>query len=143
MSANQIKELQAECRTRCIATRRGLLLRQIPRAPPALASDNLSEARRELRRWEMTDPLMTTMFAAAGLVLAAVSLLWRSRARASRRKSAFDAFADCEIARARSSRFQIGLAPSRLDGSRRPLLPHHFVCLGGNNNATNQRCRTQ
>ena len=52
----------------------------------------------------MPDPMMSTMLAAAALLIGAVGFAWQYRVRAHRRNAALDAYADREILRARSKR---------------------------------------
>ena len=47
----------------------------------------------------MTGPIMSIVFAAAVLLVAAVGFVWQSRARTHRRRAALDAYAEREIAR--------------------------------------------
>jgi hypothetical protein len=71
----------------------------------------------------MLDPMTLTAFAAAALLTAAVGLVWQSRARAGRRQTVLNAYAEREIARLRGG----GPAPSTrrrekrsTQGGRRP-----------------------
>jgi len=52
----------------------------------------------------MLDPRTLTAFAAAALLTAAVGFVWQSRARAGRRQTVLNAYAEREIARLRRDR---------------------------------------